>query len=318
VPRKLDVIAQGSELEIKGVVYDIQKYTLNDGPGIRTMVFLKGCPLRCLWCSNPESQVQEIQLSHSAALCKRCYACLSICRFNALSKDEYFAIKIDDSKCTRCLDCLAVCPAGALQVMGKEATVSEVMAEISGDRIFYRKSHGGVTISGGEPFHQYGFLRSLLHVLHSKYIHTAIETTGSVEWEKIEQLLPDLDLILYDLKTTDSNLHREYTGRDNALILENLEKLDRFSTPIWLRVPVVPGLNDDDQNIMKIGEIAANSRNVRKICLLPYHKLGIHKYLRLGMSYQLSGVEPPSPETLSRLESLLKTQAPALEIQISG
>ena len=312
------MIPQGSELETKGVVYDIQKYTLNDGPGIRTMVFLKGCPLRCLWCSNPESQSQEIQLSHSEVLCRRCYACLSVCRFNALSKDDDFTIRIDYSKCTRCLDCLSVCPAGALQVMGKEATVSEVVAEISGDRVFYRKSHGGVTISGGEPFHQYDFLQSLLHVLHSKYIHTAIETTGSVEWEKMEQVLPDLDLILYDLKATDSNLHREYTGMDNALVLENLRNLDGFSTPVWLRLPVIPGLNDDAENMKKIGKIASNSRNVKRICLLPYHQLGIHKYHRLGMSYQLRGVEPPSPEMLTRLASLLKRQAPELEIQISG
>jgi pyruvate formate lyase activating enzyme len=296
----------GRKLESKGIVYNIQKYTINDGPGIRTMVFLKGCPLRCLWCSNPESQSQGIQLAHSAVLCRRCYACLSECRFDALSGNEDQAIRIDDAKCTRCLDCLSVCPSGALQAMGKETTVSEVVAEVSQDRIFYRKSHGGVTISGGEPFQQYDFLRNLLHALHAKYIHTAIETTGFVEWEGIERILPDLDL------------HREYTGMGNALVLENLRKLEGFSTPIWLRLPIIPGFNDDAGNIVRVGKIAATSRNIQRICLLPYHKLGIHKYAHLGRSYRLNGVEPPSSERLSAIESLLRTQVPDVEIHING
>lgn len=302
----------------RGIVYDIQRYTLNDGPGIRTMVFLKGCFMRCRWCANPESQAAAIQLTHSRSLCRQCHDCIAACRFGALSSADDFVITVDPARCTMCLDCVSVCPAGALRVVGKEMTVSQVVDEACRDRVFYRKSSGGVTISGGEPLYQYDFLRSLLHTLHAAYIHTAVETTGSLAWSLFQALLPDLDLILYDLKTTDNDLHRTYTGMDNTRVLENLRHLDRSGTPVWLRLPIIPGHTDDEKNLSRVGELAASLSCIKKICLLPYHRLGINKYLSLGMTYQLGDLAPPSEEHLRIIESRLRRQAPNIEVQISG
>jgi pyruvate formate lyase activating enzyme len=301
-----------------GIVFDIQRYSINDGPGIRTLVFLKGCFMRCSWCSNPESQAGTIQVGHSAARCRRCRACISACRFDALRQDEDFIIKVDHERCTLCLECLSACPAGALRAIGKEMTVPEVVDEVSRDNVFYRRSGGGVTLSGGEPLFQFDFLKSLLHELHEGYLHTALETTGAFDWGGIEQLLPDLDLILYDIKTTDNESHRRHTGVENTQVMENLLKLNDTETPVWLRLPIIPTCNDDEANLARIGELAARLTCVKRICLLPYHALGVGKYQQIGLRYQLGELDPPSEERLRAIESRLRKQAPHLEIRITG
>jgi pyruvate formate lyase activating enzyme len=197
-------------------------------------------------------------------------------------------------------------------------TVADVYRAVAQDRVFYRKSRGGVTISGGEPFFQFDFLKSLLRVLHGRYIHTAVETCGHTEWSKIAELLPHIDLVLFDLKVNDSRRHVEYTGVDNGLIIENFKRLLASEVPLWIRLPIIPGYNDDSDNISFISELASAAGNVQRISLLPYHQYGINKYAGIGSTYSLHDVAPPSKERLSEIEAGFRRSLPAVEIEIGG
>jgi pyruvate formate lyase activating enzyme len=272
-----------------GLVSHVQRYSLHDGPGIRTTVFLKGCPLRCAWCHNPENLAPRPEVLVFESRCVRCGACASVCPQPGENRA---------SECRHCGACVAVCPTGAREIVGRSMTVGEVMDEIEADRVFYDESGGGVTFSGGEPLMQHGFLRTMLETCRSRGVHTAVDTCGYAPWEVLEALAPWTDLFLYDLKLMDDARHREFTGVSNAVILENLEALDRARARLWLRIPVIPGINDTPVEIAAMAQFARALNQVSQIHLLPYHRTGIHKFERLGRPYRLEKVGVPPAERL--------------------
>ena len=264
-----------------GLVYNIQRYSIQDGPGIRTTVFLKGCPLRCWWCHNPESQLAEPEITVVEGRCARCGQCWAACPQNEASQD-CDAPLVDRAGCVRCGKCVSTCVTGARQMVGTHMTVAEVLAEILKDRIFYDDSGGGVTVSGGEPFAQPEFLRDLLEACRAECIHTAVDTCGFASLEDLLSIAPLTDLFLYDLKILDDDVHRRFTGVSNAAILDNLKALSGEHSNIWIRVPVIPGFNDDAYHLDAIARFAASVDGVRQVNLLPFHELGMHKNEHLG------------------------------------
>lgn len=284
--------------ENTGIIYNIQRFSLNDGPGIRTTVFLKGCMLRCVWCHNPESRSMKKQLMLNASRCIGCGLCLTACE-KGLHRFSDGVHDIDRAHCTACGACAAVC-AGALETVGRTATVDEVLREVMKDALFYKNSGGGMTLSGGEPLMQPGFTLKLLRGAKEKGLNTAVETCGCAGWEQIEALLPYVDLFLWDVKETDSERHRAFTGAGNALILENLRKLNAAGARIVLRCPVIPGMNDRDAHFRAIGELSMQLKNVERIDVEPYHPLGKGKSESLGEEYPLAHLTFPEDAAVRR------------------
>ncbi len=286
-----------------GRVFNIQRYSLHDGAGIRTLVFLKGCPLRCLWCSNPESQNTAAQLGFVESRCaagKECNApCVSACPENALALDEGHKLIIDRTRCIDCEVCSEVCHYDALKLVGREMTVAEVMAEVEKDRAFYRRSGGGLTIGGGDPLAQYQFTAELLEAAQEQYLHTAIETGGHVLWKHFERVLRSVDLLHIDLKHMDPVKHKELTGQSNELILENFEKILSIKEPkdVVIRIPVIPGCNNSDENIRESARFVSDL-GFTQIELMPYHEFGVSKYRQYDMVYPLEGVKPVSRDEM--------------------
>jgi len=281
--------------ETEGVLFNIQRYSLHDGPGIRTIPFFKGCPLSCKWCCNPESQRPQPELIFKSRDCIRCGKCLAACRHQALSLSNPFFV--DRTRCTQCGDCTQVCPTGALEMKGKRMTVGQVMRELQKEENLFRRSGGGVTLSGGEPLAQPDFARELLKACKEKGWHTAIETTGLASKAVIEAVFPYVDLALTDIKAINPAVHQANTGVDNSTILENLLRIS-FITKTIVRVPVIPGVNDNPEEIQSITEFARLMLNVSEIHLLPYHRFGENKYALLGRAYPLqeeSGVVDIAP-----------------------
>lgn len=291
-------------IEIKGIVFDIRRYSVHDGPGIRTTVFFKGCPLRCAWCHNPEGLEPEPEIAYREDRCIRCGSCLIACEEGAISWQDNAPLT-DRTICIRCGTCTDVCYTAARETVGTIMTVDQVMAEIEKDIPFYEQSGGGVTLSGGEPLLQPDFARLILASCKHKGIHTAIDTCGFVAWEKLKIVCKHTDLILYDLKLMDDEKHRRYTGVSNDIILKNLENLSRLGRTIAIRLPVIPGMNDDDENIRQIGAFAASLHRKHTIELLPYHELGIHKYHRFFKTNSVSDIRPPSRERMSEIKNML-------------
>ncbi|OFW53908.1 MAG: glycyl-radical enzyme activating protein [Actinobacteria bacterium RBG_13_35_12] len=286
-----------------GIIFNIQRYSIHDGPGIRTTVFLKGCPLSCWWCQNPESQLSGQEMIFWGDRCISCGACSAICPSSAIQIKNGIPIT-EKEKCILCGKCIEKCPALAREMIGKKMTVESVIKEIEKDLVFYEESDGGVTFSGGEPLGQSEFLESLLNACQEKKIHTAVDTSGYISWEILEKVAPKVNLFLYDLKIMDSERHRKYTGVSNEIILENLKKLSSAYHNISVRFPVIPGINDDDQNIRETGEFLS-SLKITQVNLLPYHYIGIDKYKRLGRTYKLVITQPPSEEKLSEISGIL-------------
>ena len=297
-----------------GIIFDIQRFSVHDGPGIRTLVFFKGCPLACLWCSNPESQRFEPDLLFDASKCVACGGCVEACTGGAVWKTDE-TVEYDRGRCVACGACAAACPAEARTVAGRRVTAAEVVAEVMKDAPFFANSGGGVTLGGGEPLAQPEFARQILARSRRHGIHTAIETCGHVPWPTLEAVLPLTDLFLYDLKHLDAGAHRTQTGGDVALILSNLERLVGLGATVIARVPVVPGFNDTPENIRAIAEHVARL-GIRELHLLPYHRLGQNKYLLAGRRYEFAGGEKVAEAQLEVLRAAV--QAPGVLVKVGG
>ncbi len=299
----------------KGRIFNIEKYAVHDGPGIRTTVFLKGCPLRCWWCHNPEGQNPRNELVYREGRCIGCGECVRKCPRKALSCSSKRVI-LNRKSCNVCGACAQVCPSEALSIAGQEKSVDEVVEAIERDVAFYEESEGGVTFSGGEPLLQPDFLEALLSECNERGIHTTLDTSGYASQKVVDSVSRKVDLFLYDLKSMDDARHKKYTGVSNKLVLKNLQRLVKNGCDVAVSLPIIPGANDCEENVRRTGEFISSLQNVKYVSLLPYHKAGVAKYKNLGRHYRLEKVQPPSPREIDMLRERL--EAFGLKVRIGG
>jgi pyruvate formate lyase activating enzyme len=278
-----------------GLVFNVQRFSLQDGPGVRSTVFTKGCPLACAWCHNPESQAPRTEFIRMK---QRCMVC-GLCSDQELSELPVRGRGERD---------VEACPTGALQAIGKELSASSLVKTLLRDRIFFDESDGGVTFSGGEPLMQVPFVIEALGLLRTEGIHTALDTCGYARWQDLAEAASLADLVLYDLKLMDDRRHLAATGVSNTLILKNLKALASIHSALWIRVPVIPGVNDDAANLDATAEFLQDLPGVLQVDLLPYHPTGEAKFARMGMTYALSGIQPPSFEHLEALAARFRVK----------
>ncbi len=292
----------------EGLVFDIKRYSINDGPGIRTTVFFKGCPLQCRWCHNPEGKSfsPEVMLRTSRCL-KECTDCVAVCPERALIKSGPIPV-LDRYRCTACGDCAGICPTQAIEIVGRRWRAIELVEEIEKDRVFFEESGGGVTFSGGEPLSQPEYLAEVLELCREKEIHTAVDTCGFAAPDVLDRIAPKVDLFLFDLKTMDEQKHVSSTGESNRMILENLKRLADSGRKIVIRMPIVPGLNDDEENTLRTAAFLQTLKGISEISLLPYHRLGRDK--SKGIEAAAASVEYASPteESLERIKADLESR----------
>ena len=299
--------------EASGVIFHIMRFSLHDGPGIRTAVFFKGCPLSCWWCHNPESQNSEPEVLYSAERCRLCGDCAATCPHGAIERTGE-RMTVNDN-CRLCATCVDACGAEARSVAGRTMTVSEIVAEAERDLVFFDESGGGVTFTGGEPFAQPELLEALLHTCRARRIHTTIETCGAAARESMLRIAGLADLILYDLKILDAARHRMYTGAGNRNILENLEALVAAGRPVTVRIPIVPGVNDGAADVRAMCDYLSELR-VRRVDLLPYHAAGAEKYRRLGREYRMEQTEAPTGAAMAAIAAQMA--AAGIPVKIAG
>lgn len=285
-------------------VINIQKYSVHDGPGIRTTIFFKGCPLTCIWCHNPESQNYNSEIMFNDEKCTKCGLCESKCPSKSIIIENEHVIN-DYSNCKLCEKCIDFCVNNAREMVGKEYTVKELVKEIEKDRVFYEESGGGVTLSGGEVMTHADYVEELVKRCHRKGISVAVDTCGYAPFENFERILEYVDIFLYDIKLINSQYHEKYTGKPNEKILDNLRKLSEKGAKINLRIPLIEGINTDDDNIKGIIDFIKDL-NISKVNLLPYHDIGKGKYKRLKMEYVEDLMTTPSDDRLEEIKLLFE------------
>lgn len=295
-------------------IFNIQKFSVHDGPGIRTTVFFKGCPLKCRWCHNPESQYINKQMLFDNDKCNLCGNCVNICPKKAISIEKN-KLTTDSDKCIHCRQCEIYCIQGARQVVGKEYTVEELLKEVMKDKVFYEQSNGGVTVSGGEPLLQIDFVVEFLRELKKENIHTAVDTCGAVNFENVQRVARYTDLFLYDIKLIDDEKHSEFTGVSNKLILNNLRQLSEIHKNINIRMPIVEGVNGDESHIVKTIDFI-KGLDVKKINLLPYHDIARHKYKKLDILYEEEKMAKPSEDKMQLFKEILIKEG--YDVKIGG
>jgi pyruvate formate lyase activating enzyme len=300
----------------KGIIFDIARYSIHDGPGIRTTVYMKGCPLNCLWCHNPEGIRPEPQISYLKNRCIGCGNCISVCPHGAISCEEDGSIRIDYSKCAACGDCAEQCNSLALELVGKEMSVGELVSAVERDKAFYEESGGGVTFSGGEPFMQPDFLLEALTECRKRGIRTAVETCGFCDSQILMDAAEKTGLFLFDVKLMDSNRHKKATGVPNEQILENLSRLIEKGYNVTVRFPLIPGINDDGENIDSLGRFLSGMKRIPALHILPFHGLGREKALRFGGEYKMTDCKPPETKDVEEIADNLRKRK--IQVIIGG
>lgn len=291
-------------MSIHGIIFGVKRFEIHDGEGIRSTLFLKGCPLRCRWCHNPEGLSAQALVAYYAQKCVGCTGCVEVCPAGC-HHIEGRVHRFDRQNCTACGSCAEICPQGALTLFGRRITTQEILPELLADRVFYENSGGGVTLSGGEPLIQAAFCQELLKWLKEDGIHTAVDTCGYVDRQAIDAVLPYVDQFLYDVKAVDEAVHIRCTGVSNRRILENLVYIDGCGKAIEIRIPYVPGMNDGE--IDRIGAFLSKRKMVSRVKVLPYHSFAGSKYEALGIENTMSPTEPPDDDALSKAVACLKS-----------
>ena len=305
-------ISQRAAPGATGLVFDIQRYSLHDGPGIRTTVFLKGCPLRCAWCHNPESMNAAPELRVFGSRCISCEACRDACPIGEARPGEL----PDPRVCLACGSCAEACPTRGREVIGRSTTVEALLDVLAADRPFYEESGGGVTFSGGEPLRQWRFLVRCLEAVRTRGYHAAVDTSGFATAQAIIRVSEVTDLFLYDLKVMDPVRHRQFTGVGLPPILRNLRILDERGATVWIRLPLVPGHNDDTANLEAVGRFVAGLRRTRRVHVLPYHRLASAKYERLGLVNPMVEIPSPAAADIDRAVAILASYG--LDVHVGG
>ncbi len=299
----------------RGIIFDIRRYSVHDGPGIRTTVFFKGCPLSCWWCHNPESQGRVPFVHYDATRCIRCGSCVDACGEGALTMTPS-GVVVEDARCTLHGACVQACPADARKLVGRLWTTTELVEEIERDQIFHDQSGGGVTFSGGEPLLQWAFLLDALRACGVRGVHRAVDTSGFASPRVLLQIAEETDLFLYDVKTLDPTLHRKTTGVPLKPILDNLERLLERGSRVVMRLPVIPGISDGDDHLAQVGAFLENHPGVEEVQLLPFHAAARDKHTRFGVSWRMRDEQAISPERLVEMGDALRARG--IHVTVGG